>query len=258
MATVLRSEIMTNITGRTIDTDYIDNLNTYMPQYNINTLPRIQFFIAIACGETGGFSGALSENMNYSSVDRIKKVFGAERFQNENIEIYVNKAESLANKVYGGRNGNVNAGDGYKFRGGGIFQLTFKDNYIAFAKSISDVGENNVEWLVTKTIGKEEFYIREIEGAVRSACHYAQNRGVLTEADKNTPQSFIAACRKVGKDADGDNYAKKRHYWEKCKTYIGGNGIVGSVEYIQSNTSLKVLTTNDYNIFLAAKEKLQF
>ena len=262
---------MNDIVGRNINDDYITHLNTYMPQYGIITNPRIQFFIAIACGETGGFS-KINEIMNYSKAG-IEKTFSNKFHHNENINDYVMKDKKLANKVYGGiyKNGQITPthsseldndyyqnSDGWKYRGGGIFQLTFKCNYEDYADNIG-IGKTRVEELITSGNAN---CVREIQGAVRSACYYAQNHNkngstVLLEADKNTWESFINACRIVGRCPDGNNYQKKRDYLAKCRAYIGGDGIVrydtGSrVE----NTRLTYLTSTELNVFLEAKRKM--
>jgi putative chitinase len=265
MTNVLTVDIMRNIIGANRDRDrlqqFVDNLNKYMPEYDINTLPRIQFFLAIALGETGGFL-ALTENMRYTSADRVKTVFGSSRFQNTNINKYVFHAtnnkdgdKNLANRVYGNRYGNgpetvdgddPETGDGWIYRGGGLFQLTFKENYQRFATSIG----MSLEDLVND--------IRTIPGAVRSACHYTQNRNILPEADKNTAESFIEACKRVGRCPDGNNYAKKRDYLAKCRAFIGGNGIVQQISggNTTQNTRLNYLTSSELNVFLDAKHRI--
>ena len=108
--------------------------------------------------------------------------------------------------------------------------------------------------MVDKT--KPSICVHSIEGAVRSACHYAKNRGILEEADKNTKESFIEACKKVGKCANGDNYAKKRAYRARCKAFIGGNGIVelSNDDVIRENTKYTLLKWTDLNVFLSAKQ----
>ena len=256
---------MKNIIGNNNGDAYINHLNVYMNMYEINTLPRIQFFIAIACGETGGFS-KLDENLNYKSIERIKTVFSNINFGNEDLSQYVGNPELLANRVYGGRfnNNPPPSQDGWDFRGGGLFQLTFRGNYEAFAKAINE-GANppspiiKAEHLAIENYEGEhkDYYIRKHMGAVKSACHYVKSRGVLPEADKNTEESFIAACKKVGRCPDGNNYKKKRDYWIKCKTFIGGNGIVGNNNTTSTeNTRLNFLTSFDLNVFLDAKQRI--
>lgn len=73
------------------------------------------------------------ENMNYSSVSRLRQIFPSKfgSMSDELAQGYVNNAEALANLVYGSRYGNgpEPSGDGYRYRGGGFIQLTFKSNY---------------------------------------------------------------------------------------------------------------------------------
>ena len=267
MATILNQTIMKNITGNDVDERYITHLNSYMGQYGINTNPRIQFFIAIACGETGGFQH-FRERMSYSTTERLMTTFGNKFTNNEDVGSYVNSPARLANRVYGGINGNnqlpldstdeqcMNS-DGYKYRGGGIFQLTFKSNYEEYAHGIG-IGRENVERLITEG---DTFCVFESNGAVRSACHYVQNRNngiILTHADTDTWGSFTAACRAVGICPDGNNYQKKHDYLARCRAYIGGNGIpeYNTDNGRSENTRLVYLTSTELNVFLEAKRKI--
>ncbi len=96
-------------------------------------------FMAQMSHESGGFR-QLSENLNYSSVDRIKQTFGnnaeLKKLNDDQLKGLVNNPEALANTVYGNRMGNTEAGDGYKYRGRGFTQLTGKNNYEAAGKDL--------------------------------------------------------------------------------------------------------------------------
>ena len=84
----------------------------------------------------------LEENLNYSDAALLKlfpKHFTpAEARKYGRTSEHPADQKSIANKAYGNRygNGDFNSGDGWKFRGGGPFQLTFHDNYKAFGKSV--------------------------------------------------------------------------------------------------------------------------
>ena len=104
-------------------------------QYEIDTPLRVAHFMAQILHESGGFS-VLYENLNYSAK-RLPVVWPS-RFlpKGPNTpEKFAYKPEELANLVYGGRMGNTEPGDGWKYRGRGLIQLTGKAQY----KRITDL-----------------------------------------------------------------------------------------------------------------------
>ena len=107
-------------------------------KFEINTPLRLAHFLAQCGHESGGFR-LTKENLNYSAkglMGIFKKYFPTEAKANE----YARKPEKIANLVYGGRMGNgpESSGDGAKFCGRGFIQLTGRDNYTAFGKSIGE------------------------------------------------------------------------------------------------------------------------
>ena len=107
-------------------------------KFEINTPLRLAHFLSQCGHESGGFR-LTKENLNYSAKGLqgiFKKYFPTETKANE----YARKPEKIANLVYGGRMGNgpESSGDGAKYCGRGYIQLTGKDNYTAFAKSIGE------------------------------------------------------------------------------------------------------------------------
>jgi len=107
-------------------------------KFEINTPLRLAHFLAQCGHESGGFR-LTKENLNYSAkglIGTFKKYFPTL----ESAAPYERKPEKIANKVYGGRMGNgpESSGDGAKFCGRGYIQLTGKDNYTAFGKSINE------------------------------------------------------------------------------------------------------------------------
>lgn len=86
--------------------------------------------------ESGGFK-SLSENLNYSSADRIQDMFGKSlREQGVDPRALVNNPEALANVVYGHKNGNRGGSDGWNYRGRGLVQLTGRGNYEQASKAL--------------------------------------------------------------------------------------------------------------------------
>jgi putative chitinase len=110
-----------------IDGKWLEPLLETFEKYDINTSKRQACFIGQAMHESGGFKH-LVENLNYSAQGLMRT--WASRFPDtDTAEKYANNPEKIANKVYSGRMGNTEDGDGFKYRGRGIFQLTGKENY---------------------------------------------------------------------------------------------------------------------------------
>lgn len=110
-----------------IDEKWLDPLNETLAKYQINTPQRIASFIGQCQHESGNFR-LLEENLNYSA-DALMRVWGSRFPTKEEADKYHRNPEKIANKVYGGRMGNTEDGDGWKYRGRGIKQLTGKENY---------------------------------------------------------------------------------------------------------------------------------
>lgn len=100
-----------------------------LPQYNINDVARVSAFIAQCAHESGGFT-VLSENLNYSA-DGLRRIFPKYFPTLEMAQSYARQPAKIANRVYANRmgNGSEESGEGYKFRGRGLIQLTGKSNY---------------------------------------------------------------------------------------------------------------------------------
>ena len=158
---------------------YIDHwhnaLAQLLPDYEINTAQRIAAFIAQCAHESGGFT-ALKENLNYKAATLRKifpKYFPTDAMAAEYAAM-PNKQEAIANLVYANRMGNgpPESGDGYKYCGRGLIQLTGKNNYVAFADSLEISPEEASEYLST------------FEGAAQSACWFWETNNLNQWADK--------------------------------------------------------------------------
>lgn len=111
-------------------------------QFDINTPERIAGFLSQIAHESAGFS-ATRENLNYSA-EALCRVWPS-RFNAENCQDYARNPEKIANKAYSSRmgNGDEASGEGWKFSGKGLIQLTGKDNFTRFANAVGiDVIEN--------------------------------------------------------------------------------------------------------------------
>ena len=117
-------------TKQSVLAGYIEPLNTVAQYYDMfENSRRIAGFLAQIAHESGGFNATV-ENLNYSAkglMGTFKKYFPTEDLAKQ----YERKPEKIANRVYSNRmkNGDEQSGDGYKFRGRGLIQLTGRDNY---------------------------------------------------------------------------------------------------------------------------------
>jgi len=152
---------------------YVDALNTAMSESNINTKNRVAGFLAQCCHESGSFS-LVVENLNYSA-DGLQKIFH-KYFPDATIATeYARHAEKIANRVYASRmgNGDEASGDGWKFKGRGLIQLTGKNNYVACGAALQQDLVANPAYLETPI------------GAARSAGWYWSHHGLNEAADAN-------------------------------------------------------------------------
>ena len=152
--------------------NWFDALNEILPEYEINTPQRVAAFLAQCAHESGGFI-FLKENLNYKAAS-LRKVFPKYFPDDATAAHYANKPQMIANRVYANRMGNgpEESGDGWKFCGRGLIQLTGKDNYTFFAASLDIPLEEASEYLET------------FEGAVQSACFFWEQNNLNTWADK--------------------------------------------------------------------------
>ena len=117
------------LTALGIDEKWYKPLMDTFIKYNISTTQRQACFIGQCQHESENFT-KLEEGLNYSA-SRLMAVWPS-RFPNLDVaEQYANNPEKLANYVYAGRlgNGNEESGDGWRYHGRGVIQLTGKDNY---------------------------------------------------------------------------------------------------------------------------------
>ena len=156
-----------------------------LPDYDINTPQRIAAFVAQCAHESGGFT-ALKENLNYKAVT-LRKIF-PKYFPDDAIANHYaslpNKQEAIANKVYASRmgNGDESSGDGYRYCGRGLIQLTGKNNYQSFADSLEMNVEDVPEYLAT------------FEGAAQSACWFWESNNLNQWADKG---DFLTLTKRI-------------------------------------------------------------
>lgn len=152
--------------------DWYDALCMLLPDYEINTKARVAAFLAQTAHESGGYR-ALKENLNYR-WESLRKIFPKYFPTDDLAKQYAHKQEAIANRVYANRMGNgpEESGDGFKYCGRGLIQLTGKTNYAWFAASIETPVEDIPEYLMT------------FHGAVQSACWFWESNNLNQWADR--------------------------------------------------------------------------
>jgi len=165
---------------------WCEALNKILPNYDINTPQREAAFLSQCAHESGNFT-QLSENLNYSAQGLANTwpgrfaVKGADGnavkpyTPNELATSIQRNPELIANNVYANRmgNGSVESGDGWKFRGRGLIQLTGLANYTAFAATVNMTPD--------QVVG----YAETFDGAVQTACWFWNTNNLNQYADVN-------------------------------------------------------------------------
>lgn len=112
---------------------YCEALQQAMQECGIDTAARVRAFLA-QIGHESAQLNRIEENLNYSA-QALRKVFPKYFRTPQEASSYAHHPERIANRVYGNRmgNGSEESGDGWKFRGRGLIQITGRDNYVSMS-----------------------------------------------------------------------------------------------------------------------------
>lgn len=181
--------------------NWYDALCELLPKYGITTERRVAHFLSQCAHESGGFK-RLEENLNYSSK-ALRSVFG--RYfgsaPKASADEYARNPEMIANRVYNDtyrkyKMGNTQEGDGWRFRGRGLKQLTGRDNYTRFGKSVGMSAEEAAEYVATPA------------GAIESACWFWDTNKLNDIADGDDVKRMT---KKINGGSIGLDDRKKRY-----------------------------------------------
>lgn len=177
--------------------------------FGITEDDRLDDFLAQIAVESGEMNHT-EENLNYSA-DRLVAVW-PKRFPIRAAALpYANNPQLLANRVYGGRFGNTGPDDGWLYRGSGLIQTTFKDNYLkaGIALGIDLVAHPEL--------------LRQPRWAALSAAAYWKDRGLsrLAEAQPgdNAQADFLTITKAINAAAEG--LTRRQMYWTRARTALG-------------------------------------
>ena len=215
--------------------DAFANGQALLDQFEIDTALRISHFLAQVLHETGG-GRVLFESLTYTTPARILEIFGvghhSAAVRPEELPGLVNNPQALAERVYGLGNprkalelGNSNAGDGYRYRGGGVLQTTGGANYKKMGH-LSDV----------------DFYgdpdlIVAAEHTLKPALHEWAQGNLNTAADKND-------IRTITKVINGGyiGLAERQSWFEKVWAVASGGGsLEDAIQAADPDTSVQWL-----------------
>jgi putative chitinase len=165
---------------------------------------RAAAFLAQVAHESGGFN-FVKENLNYSAkglMTTFKKYFPNEAIAKQ----YERQPEKIANRVYANRmsNGDEASGDGYKFCGRGLIQLTGRANYTKFAQDLGISLDETVAYLETP------------EGAVSSAGWFWDNNNLNQWCDKD---DFVTLTKRINGGTIG--LEDRKHHYEIALKALG-------------------------------------
>lgn len=168
------------------------------------TVNRLAAFLAQVSHESGGFN-AVKENLNYGAKG-LRTTFGKYFPTDELAKQYERKPEKIANRVYGNRMGNgpESSGDGYRYCGRGLIQLTGKDNYVRFAAALEISIDECVQYMETP------------EGACSSAGWFWDNNRLNTYCDRG---DFIGLTKRINGGTNG--LADRKHHYEVALKILG-------------------------------------
>lgn len=173
---------LANLKGHVPDT-VIAQIPDTAAKFGITTPLRLAHFLAQCGHESGGFK-AVQENLNYGAKG-LRGIF-AKYFPTDAKALeYERKPEKIANLVYGNRMGNgaEATGEGYKFRGRGYIQLTGKENYSRFDKTVDEDIVSNPDLVATKY-------------PLASAAFFFQSNGLWAICDRGADDATVTSVTK--------------------------------------------------------------
>lgn len=184
---------------------YIDHLNEAFDRFDISTPLRQCAFLAQVGHESTRLT-RVEENLNYSANGLVRTF--PNHFTQETAKLFAYKPMNIANKVYANLlgNGDEASGEGWKFRGRGLIQVTLKNNYSTASKRLTgdiNVFLNNPDMLL------------DPEWAVRSACDYWDANHLNVFADENSLADFKNMTKKINRALRGLD--DRLSIWRKAK-----------------------------------------
>jgi len=190
---------------------WLQPLNQAMTQFEINTPSRIAAFLAQVAHESAETT-ILTENLNYSAL-RLTQVWPQRFPALAAAQPYAKNPEKLANFVYAGRggNGNTASGDGWRYRGRGLFQLTTKDNYRFAGQAL------------VLPLAEKPDLVTAPEVAALTAAQFWQRLGLNALADHQVGDNDEKDFEKISIKINGGKVGltERKKYWQLARKTLG-------------------------------------
>lgn len=179
--------------------EFVKAFNAYSDQFGLTTKIRVCHFLGQIAWESSELS-RLEENLNYSA-DGLLKTFPRYFKSRADAEAYARRPEKIANRVYANRmgNGSESTGDGWKYRGRGIIQLTGKQNYYNY----------NVSGYCNGNVVEHPEWLAKYPGALKSAMWFWKANGINALADRDDATSVT---RRIN---GGSSHLAQREYYTR-------------------------------------------
>lgn len=207
MYEITYNDVVRLLPQNTSTRQWYENMLELFPKYDVTTPHRVAAFFA-QCGHESAQFSVVKENLNYRATT-LRKVFPkyfptdalAQQYANS-----PNKQQAIANRVYANRMGNgpESSGDGYRYCGRGLIQLTGKNNYLRFSEAMGISLEEAVAYLET------------YRGALESACWFWATNGCNQLADA---EDFLSLTKRINGGTIGLD--DRIHHYERAKAILG-------------------------------------
>ena len=186
---------------------WADALGLAADQFDLTSPARLAAFLAQVAEESNEFR-RLVEDLDYSTI-RLMKVWPNRFATAAAAAPYAHLPQKLANHVYASRlgNGDEASGDGWRYRGRGLLQITGRANYQILSGALSHgFVDNPDDW-------------GTVSWAALAAAHYWRSHGLNVLADLGTDASFIAITRAINGGETGLD--SRRQYWTRARAALG-------------------------------------
>ena len=219
---LITRDLLTRMGATAANADkHLDALNAALAVHGIDSELRIAHFLAQVMHESGCLR-LVEENLKYSA-EGLRKTFRKYFRTDAEAQAYARQPERIGSRVYGGRMGNgpESTGEGYRYRGRGLIQLTGKDNYRSFAQWVGADVLANPDWVAERY-------------AVQSAVYFWEKNHLNALADID---DLAGITRRINGGLNG--YEDRHDLLLKAKRTLAELAAAGAVDTVPAPVALQ-------------------